>query len=196
MAHYIVDKPMRTLIPNVLSVVRIALVPLFVVFYITTRDFHWVAGMLFALACLTDWLDGFLARKLGVATKFGAFVDPVADKLVVVSALVLLVGCYGSLWLTLPGIVIIGRELLIASIREWMAEVKARSKVSVTTIAKIKTSVQMVAIVVLLANPSQFNQPWTVIGLVLLYLATALTLWSMFIHLRASWESLRAGFYG
>lgn len=188
-------RQLRAIIPNILSVLRIALIPLFVLFYIATRDLHWVAGMLFALACLTDWLDGYLARRLEVTSKFGAFIDPVADKLVVVSALVLLVGCYGSLWLTLPGIVIIGRELLIASLREWMAEVQARSRVSVTTIAKVKTSVQMIAIVILLANPAQLNRPWTIIGLVLIYIATALTLWSMVIHLRASWDSLRAGFF-
>lgn len=187
-------RQLRNFVPNVLSVLRIALIPLFVLFYIATRDLHWVAGVLFALACLTDWLDGFLARKFEVTTKFGAFIDPVADKLVVVSALVLLVGCYGSLWLTLPALVIIGRELLIAALREWMAEIQARSRVSVTTIAKVKTSVQMIAVVILLANPAQLNRPWTIIGLVLIYIATALTLWSMFIHLRASWESLRAGF--
>lgn len=188
-------RPLRTLIPNVLTVLRIALIPLFVLFYIATRDLHWVAAALFALACLTDWLDGFLARRFEVTTRFGAFIDPVADKLVVVSALVLLVGCYGSLLLTLPALVIIGRELLIASLREWMAQVKAQSRVSVNTITKVKTSVQMIAIVILLANPAQLNRPWTIIGLVLIYIATALTLWSMFIHLRASWASLKAGFF-
>lgn len=150
--------------------------------------------MLFALACFTDWLDGLVARKFGVTSKFGAFIDPVADKLVVVSALVVLIGSYGSLWLTLPGIVIVGRELLIASLREWMAEVQARSQISVNVIAKVKTTIQMVAIVILLANPPILNKPWTIIGLVLVYIATAFTLWSMVIHLRAAWGKLREGF--
>ncbi len=187
-------KKFLSFIPNSLSILRIAFIPLFVLFYITSGSLHWVAGMLFALACFTDWLDGLVARKFGVTSKFGAFIDPVADKLVVVSALVVLIGSYGSLWLTLPGIVIVGRELLIASLREWMAEVQARSQISVNLIAKVKTAIQMVAIVILLANPPILNKPWTIIGLVLVYIATAFTLWSMVIHLRAAWGKLREGF--
>ena len=187
-------KPLLSFIPNSLSILRIAFIPLFVLFYITSGSLHWVAALLFALACFTDWLDGLIARQFGAATKFGAFIDPVADKLVVVSALVLLIGSYGSLWLTLPGIVIVGRELLIASLREWMAEVQARSQISVSIIAKVKTAIQMVAIIILLANPPHFDKPWTIIGLVLIYLATAFTLWSMIIHLRAAWGKLREGF--
>lgn len=187
-------KKFLSFIPNSLSILRIAFIPLFVLFYITSGSLHWVAGMLFALACFTDWLDGLVARKYGVTSKFGAFIDPVADKLVVVSALVVLIGSYGSLWLTLPGIVIVGRELLIASLREWMAEVQARSQISVNVIAKVKTAIQMVAIVILLANPPILNKPWTFVGLVLVYIATAFTLWSMVIHLRAAWGKLREGF--
>lgn len=188
------SRSIRTLIPNALSVLRIGLIPLFVFMYIATSTSHWIAGLLFALACVTDWLDGLVARRLGVTTKFGAFIDPVADKLVIVSALVVLIGGYGSLWLTLPGIVIVGRELLIASIREWMAEMQERTQVSVNTIAKVKTAIQMAAIIILLSNPPALNKPWPIVGLVLIYIATAFTLWSMVIHLRAAWEKLREGF--
>ncbi len=185
---------LKRLVPNALSILRIALIPVFVLFYISTSNLHWVAGLLFAVACLTDWMDGFFARKFGVTTKFGAFIDPVADKLLVVSALVVLIGSYGSLWLTLPGIVIVGRELLIASLREWMAEMRARSQVAVTTITKVKTAIQMSAILMLLCNPPVLEKPWTIVGLVLIYVATLLTLWSMVVHLQGAWASLRKGF--
>ena len=185
---------LKRLVPNALSILRIALIPVFVLFYISTSNLHWVAGLLFAVACLTDWLDGFFARKFGVTTKFGAFIDPVADKLLVVSALVVLIGSYGSLWLTLPGIVIVGRELLIASLREWMAEMRARSQVAVTAITKVKTAIQMSAILLLLCNPPMLEKPWAIVGLVLIYVATLLTLWSMVVHLQGAWASLRKGF--
>ena len=184
---------LKTLIPNTLSLLRIAFIPLIVFFYITSGSLHWVAGLLFALACLTDWFDGFIARKMGVASKFGSFIDPVADKLVIISALVILIGGYGTLWLTLPGIVIVCRELLITALREWMAEMQKRSQVAVTTIAKVKTAIQMVAIIILLSNPPEFR-PWTIVGFILIYVATAITLWSMLIHLKAAWSTLKDGF--
>ena len=149
--------------------------------------------MLFAIASITDLLDGYIARRTGKTSSFGTFLDPTADKLTVISALVLLVGMHGELWLTLPGLVIVCRELLVSSLREWMAERQVRSQVAVTEISKAKTVVQMVAIVILLSNAPVFNL-WTILGYIFIYIATALTLWSMFVHLRSAWPVLRSDF--
>ena len=182
----------RLSLPNILTITRIALVPVFAVIYIVTDSFYWVAALLFAAAAFTDWLDGYLARKMGQTTRFGAFLDPVADKLIVVSALVLLIGNHNSLWLTLPGVIIIGREIVISALREWMAEMNRRGFVSVSWVARIKTTAQMVAIIVLLANPPDLL-PWTILGLVLLYVAVMLTIWSMISYVRAAWPTLKDG---
>ena len=178
-------------LPNMLTLARIALIPLFVVFYIVADDMVWMAGVLFAIAAGTDWLDGYIARKMGMTSKFGEFLDPVADKLLVVVALVVLVGQHGSLWLTLPGVIIVSRELFISALREWMAEINRRGVVSVTNIAKIKTTVQMIALTVLLCNPPVLERPWVIIGLVMIYIAAGMTLWSMVIYLRATWQSIK-----
>ena len=178
-------------LPNMLTLARIALIPLFVVFYIVADDMVWMAGVLFAVAAGTDWLDGYIARKMGMTSKFGEFLDPVADKLLVVVALVVLVGQHGSLWLTLPGVIIVSRELFISALREWMAEINRRGVVSVTNIAKIKTTVQMIALTVLLCNPPVLERPWVIIGLVMIYIAAGMTLWSMVIYLRATWQSIK-----
>ena len=137
-----------------------------------------------------DWLDGYLARRLGQTTAFGEFLDPVADKLIVVTALVLLVGSHANLWLTIPGAIIIGREIVISALREWMAEMNSRGVVAVSSIGKIKTVMQMIAIVVLLANPPQTERPWVIVGYGLLYGASIMTLWSMVNYLRAAWPTL------
>ena len=178
-------------VPNMLTLARIALIPLFVVFYIVTDDMVWMAGVLFAVAAGTDWLDGYIARKMGMTSKFGEFLDPVADKLLVVVALVVLIGQHGSLWLTLPGVIIVSRELFISALREWMAEINRRGVVSVTNIAKIKTTVQMIALTILLCNPPVLERPWVIIGLVMIYIAAGMTLWSMVIYLRATWQSIK-----
>ena len=188
------DEGMSEILPNLLTASRIALVPVFALLYISTKEYHYVAALLFAAAALTDWLDGYLARRMGTQTKFGEFLDPVADKLIVTIALVLLVGVYGSLWLTIPGVVIIAREVLISALREWMAEINRRGLVSVTWMTKTKTMVQMIAIFVLMCNPPGLAHPWAIVGTVLLYVATGATLWSMGLYIRASWSSLRDGF--
>ena len=182
-------------LPNIVTISRIGLVPVFAVTYVVTDNFHWVAALMFAGAAFTDWLDGFLARKLGQETPFGGFLDPVADKLIVVTALVLLVGSHANLWLTLPGIIIVGREIVISALREWMAEMNRRGLVSVSWIGRLKTTVQMVAIVILLANPPAMR-PWAILGLVLLYAAVFLTIWSMITYGRAAWPTLRDGLDG
>ena len=178
-------------IPNIITGARIALIPLFVLFYIVADELIWIAGALFAIASLSDWLDGYLARKMELTTRFGEFLDPVADKLIVVVALVVLVGQHATLWLTLPGVVIVGRELFISALREWMAEVNRRGDVSVTNLTKVKTTVQMIAVTILLCNPPVLDRPWVIVGLVMIYLAAGMTLWSMIAYLQAAWGTIK-----
>jgi len=181
-------------LPNLLTLLRIVLVPVFAFFYLVPEDaLRIYAGLLFALAAFTDWLDGYLARRLGQTTRFGAFLDPVADKLIVVTALILLVGEHSNLWLTLPGIVIVSREIFISALREWMAEMNRRGLVAVTQISKVKTTLQMIALAILLASPVDFGSLWVVVGYVLLYVAALMTLWSMCIYLIAAWPTLELG---
>ena len=177
-------------IPNLLTLARIACVPLFVIVYVTADELLWIAGVLFGFAAVTDWLDGFIARKWNLNSHFGAFLDPVADKLVVITALVLLVGAHASLWITVPAIVICARELVVSALREWMAEMNRRSLVNVTLLGKVKTTIQMVAIFVLLCNPVDLGLPLVVLGILLLYIATLMTIWSMVVYLRAAWPEL------
>ena len=182
-------------LPNVLTLGRIALIPVFALVYVFTENYHWVAALLFATAAITDWLDGYLARRLEQTTPFGTFLDPVADKLIVVTALVLLIGTHASLWLTVPGVVIIGRELVISALREWMAEINRRGLVAVSWLTRAKTTMQMLAIGILLANPPDMDRPWMIVGLVLLYAAALATIWSMVVYLRAAWPWLKDGLY-
>ena len=121
-----------TSLPNLLTLMRIVLIPvLIVVFYLPLPGAHAFAAVIFALACITDWLDGYLARKLKQISPFGAFLDPVADKLIVASTLLLLVGTKDINYIVLPAIVIVGREIVISALREWMAEVGSRASVAV-----------------------------------------------------------------
>lgn len=180
-------------LPNVLTIARIALIPVFALIYFIADEHYWLASLFFGAAAFTDWLDGYLARRLNQTTRFGAFLDPVADKLIVVTALVLLIGNHANLLLTIPGVVIIGREIVISALREWMAEMDRRGVVAVSWVARVKTAMQMVAIVTLLANPPVLGRPWVIVGLVLLYAAALLTLWSMATYLRAAWPSLVEG---
>ncbi|MFJ3468206.1 CDP-diacylglycerol--glycerol-3-phosphate 3-phosphatidyltransferase [Pseudomonas sp. NPDC090203] len=178
-------------IPNLITVLRVLLIPIFILlFYL---PYHWsymAASSVFALAAATDWLDGYLARRLEQSTPFGAFLDPVADKLMVAVALVLLVQAHANFWLTMPAAVIIGREIVISALREWMAEIGARAQVAVSNLGKWKTAAQMLALVILLANPPAFTF-WVVLGYILLMVAAGLTLWSMLQYLRAAWPHLR-----
>ncbi len=181
-------------LPNILTLARILLIPIFVLVYlIPGRDTYLVAALLFGLAAFTDWLDGYLARRLNQTTPFGAFLDPVADKLIVVAALTILVGHHASLWLTIPGLIIIGREIVISALREWMAEMNRRGLIAVTWFARVKTTIQMVAIVVLIANPPGLDRPWVIAGYALLYLAAVMTLISMALYIRAAWPTLMQG---
>ena len=142
-------------IPNLITVLRVLLIPIFILlFYLPYQWSYLASASVFAFAAATDWLDGYLARRLEQSTPFGAFLDPVADKLMVAVALVLLVQEHGNLWLTLPAAVIIGREIVVSALREWMAELGARAHVAVSNLGKWKTAAQMLALVILLANPS------------------------------------------
>jgi CDP-diacylglycerol--glycerol-3-phosphate 3-phosphatidyltransferase len=176
-------------LPNIITLSRILLIPVFVVvFYLPAGWSYMVSAAIFALAAATDWLDGYLARKLDQTTPFGAFLDPVADKLMVAVALAVLVEEHHSLFLTVPAIVIIGREIVISALREWMAEIGSRASVAVSYIGKVKTTAQMVSIVLLLAVPPKEFVAYA--GLVLLYIAAVLTLWSMVLYIKAAWPDL------
>lgn len=182
---------MRWTIPNILTMLRIALIPVFVIAYYL--PFAWsnvLTTAIFGLAAITDWFDGYLARRLQQVSLFGAFLDPVADKLIVAVALIMLVQSNPSIWFVIPAAVIVGREITISALREWMAEIGERTKVAVSVIGKIKTTAQMVALLLLLLREPLWGLPTQDVGLVLLYVAAALTLWSMVIYLRAAWPLL------
>lgn len=193
-------------IPIALTWGRILAIPLIIVlFYL---PYHWsdqAAGVLFALAGITDSLDGYLARKWGQTSRLGAFLDPVADKLIVATALVLIVTrsdqpVYDLGFLlpsesviALAAIVIIGREIAVSALREWMAELGARGKVAVSGLGKFKTILQIVGLSMLLFRWNLWGIPIYEIGLVLTVIAAVLTLWSMVQYLRAAWPELAAG---
>ena len=181
-------------LPNIITVCRVSLIPLFAGIYLLPGSWTYLASaIIFGLVALTDWLDGYLARKLNESTPFGAFLDPVADKLIVVSALVILIAQHASVWLTIPGLVIVGREIVISALREWMAEMNRSMAVSVSYVGKVKTTIQMIAIALLLAIPPQ-SESWILgVSYGLLYIAATMTLWSMTIYLRAAWPDLRSG---
>jgi CDP-diacylglycerol--glycerol-3-phosphate 3-phosphatidyltransferase len=178
-------------LPNSLTLIRIALIPLFVlVFYL---DYDWArpaAALIFSLAGITDWLDGYFARKLGQTSAFGAFLDPVADKLMVAVALVLIVNTDHRLLVALSAAVIIGREIAISALREWMSEIGRRSHVAVSPIGKLKTIVQITALIMLIWKVDLLFIPMYATGYILIMVAAALTLWSMATYLMAAWRSL------
>ena len=178
-------------VPNILTSLRIILIPVLVlVFYF---PFHWsyqLSAAVFGLAALTDWLDGYLARRLGQLSPFGAFLDPVADKLMVAVALVLLVQDNPTFVFAIPAAIIIGREIVISALREWMSELGQRTRVAVSIVGKIKTTMQMIAILMMLYKVPIGPLPTHTVGAVLLYIAALLTLWSMAVYLRAAWPIL------
>ena len=181
-------------LPNIITLARILLVPIFVLIYLLPGSATYLfAAILFALAAATDWLDGYLARRLNQTTPFGAFLDPVADKLIVVSALVVLMAEHSTIWLTLPGLIIVGREIMISALREWMAEMNSSVTVAVSVLGKVKTTLQMVAIAVLLAIPPESTSVIVFMGYSLLYVAALMTLWSMSLYLQAAWPTLKQG---
>jgi CDP-diacylglycerol--glycerol-3-phosphate 3-phosphatidyltransferase len=178
-------------IPNALTGLRIVLIPVLVLLFYLPQQWSWLASAaVFTLAAVTDWLDGYLARRLNQSTPFGAFLDPVADKLMVAVALVLLAEAFAIWWFTLPACVIIGREIVISALREWMAELGKRTSVAVSYIGKIKTTFQMIAITGFLLISPAGHPVLLGICIALLYAAAVLTLWSMVIYLKAAWPVL------
>ncbi len=180
-------------LPNLLTISRLLVIPIIiVVFYLPWHGAHYLATGLFILASVTDWLDGYLARRWGQVTLLGAFLDPVADKVLVATCLLLLVGAQDINYITIPSIVIVGREIVISALRELMAEWGKRASVAVGVLGKIKTCLQMTAIVLLLAfHP---GSTWLgVLGVVCLYVAAILTIWSMVVYIKIAWYELFSG---
>lgn len=184
---------MKMTFPMILTLLRIALIPVLVVFFYLPYVWAPLAtAVVFILAAITDWLDGYLARRMGLMSAFGAFLDPVADKLMVATALVLLVHIpppivFPEIFLTLAAAIIIGREIAISALREWMSEMGESGTVKVGALGKFKTIFQMTAISCLLYENDFLGLPVALIGELLLYLAAALTLWSMWEYLHAAW---------
>jgi CDP-diacylglycerol--glycerol-3-phosphate 3-phosphatidyltransferase len=179
-------------LPNILTLLRIFLIPFFVgVFYLPFDFSNELSTFLFALAAFTDWLDGYLARRWEQVSPLGAFLDPVADKLMVAAALIMLVQVHPTIWMVIPAIVIIGREITISALREWMAELGARAQVEVSVMGKFKTAAQMLALTMLIYAEDVWSIPVFTAGFVLLYVAVVLTLWSMILYLQAAWPMLR-----
>lgn len=187
-------------VPNILTVLRIALIPVFVgIFYLPKNSMtlgalpaHWVnttAALIFALAAFTDWLDGFWARKFNQTSNFGAFLDPVADKLMVAAALIVLVE-FERIGAVIA-LIIIGREIAISALREWMSGVGERSSMAVAQMGKIKTAAQMLAILLLLYYDKigTFNTKFY--GQILIIFAAFLTLLSMAYYLKAAWPTIK-----
>lgn len=171
---------------------RIAMLPVIVVvFYVDEIWARPLSCLLFSIAGITDWLDGYLARRWKTESRFGAFLDPVADKLLVATVLILIVEFDATPWLTIPAVIIIGREITISALREWMAEMGERNKVAVGWIGKLKTTVQMIALGCLLFNLDFLGLPIYRIGIVGLYFATVLTVWSMVIYMKAAFIDTR-----
>jgi len=176
-------------IPNILTGFRIFLIPIFViVYYLPVAWAAPMAAFIFFLAGVTDWLDGYLARKLNQSTPFGAFLDPVADKIMVAVSLVMIVEHYANIWIAIPAMIMICREIIISALREWMAEIGQRASVAVSNIGKVKTFAQMMALFLLIWQHSEMME-WA--GLGLMAVATVLTLWSMFIYIKAAWPALK-----
>ena len=180
-------------LPNTLTWLRIAAIPLIILLFF--MPYPWsdpAAGLLFAAAGITDSLDGYFARRLGQTSRLGAFLDPVADKLVVAVALVLLISKDTRALIVLTAVVIIGREITISALREWMAEIGARRKVAVSQLGKMKTVLQIVGLSMMLYRAPILSLPIYRIGVVLIELAAAATLVSMAAYLRAAWPDLKS----
>ncbi len=174
------------------------MIPIFVlVFYLPVEWAYKGAALIFAVAGWTDWFDGYIARRFNMTSPLGAFLDPVADKLMVVISIVLIVELYETPWIAVPALVIIGREITVSALREWMAEYGKSADVKVSFVGKVKTLWQLGAIFFFILGGSKpsivdvFGYPlFVILGYISLYVSVALTLWSMFIYLKAAWPYL------
>ena len=181
-------------VPNTLTWLRILMIPaILALFYLL--PYPWAdpaACAAFALAGITDSLDGYYARKLGQTSRLGAFLDPVADKLIVAAALVLIVSKDPRWFVVIMAVVIIGREIAVSALREWMAEIGARGRIKVSVLGKYKTIMQIVGLSMLLFRENLFGIPTYKLGMILTAVAAVLTLWSMIQYLRLAWPELRS----
>lgn len=175
---------------NQATLLRILLIPAVIgCYYSPLPSASLWAAILFSIASLTDWLDGYLARKLGLASAFGAFIDPVADKLLIAAVLIMLVSVYPVL--LIATVIIISREILISALREWMAGKGKRSIVAVAYVGKLKTTVQMIAMIALLLFNAEYPQWIWQIGLIGIHLAAVLSVYSMILYFKNAWEYLK-----
>jgi CDP-diacylglycerol--glycerol-3-phosphate 3-phosphatidyltransferase len=178
-------------LPTLITFLRLLIIPFIILFfYLPFEQGTFYAGILFLLGAMTDWLDGFIARRFNMVSAFGAFIDPVADKLLVAVTLVILVEVYAQFWIVLPALVIIAREILISALREWMATIGQQAQVKVSGWGKLKTFVQMVAIFWLMVMPHDASEWVITLAAIVLYIAMGLTVWSMIQYLQAAWPIL------
>jgi CDP-diacylglycerol--glycerol-3-phosphate 3-phosphatidyltransferase len=176
--------------PTLLTLIRIALIPVLVLFFYLPIGWSNIACVVvFVLAAATDWADGFIARRMGQMSTFGAVLDPLADKLMVATALIMLVQRQETYQIVfaVSAAVIVGREITISALREWMSEIGEKARVTVSWVGKVKTGFQMTSIGFLLYREDLLGLPIALIGEWLLYTAAALTLWSMYSYLRSAW---------
>ena len=184
---------MKLNLANILTLLRIAAIPVVVVcFYSPIEYARPIAAVLFGLAAVTDMIDGWVARRFGQTSRFGEFLDPVADKLMVSIVLVMLVQAQAGWFEDIIAMIIIGREITISALREWMATIGERANVKVSVAGKVKTTLQMFGIAFMVYQNDFLGVPVYTIGFVLLVLAAVMTIWSMIIYLRAAWPFILA----
>jgi len=178
-------------LPMLMTWSRVLLIPVFLIcYYAPIEDARFWAGLAFMIAAITDWFDGYLARKLNVSSKLGAFLDPVADKLIVAAAVVVVAVEYQNIWITLSAIVIMMREISISALREWMAENNARDVVAVSKLGKVKTASQLAALTWLLYGGELWGVNWGVLGFPMLYFAAILTVITWVQYAKAAYPVL------
>ncbi len=179
---------MKLNLANLLTMFRIAAIPIVVIcFYSTLPNARPIAAILFGIAAVTDLIDGWVARRFGQTSRFGEFLDPVADKLMVAIVLVMLVQAESGWFEDIIAMIIIGREITISALREWMATIGERANVKVSMAGKVKTTLQMFGIAFMVYHNDLFGIPIYTVGFVLLVLAAVMTIWSMAIYLKAAW---------
>ena len=184
---------MKLNLANILTLLRIAAIPVVVVcFYSSIPYARPIAAVVFGVAAITDLIDGWVARRFGQTSRFGEFLDPVADKLMVSIVLVMLVQADSGWFEDIIAMIIIGREITISALREWMATIGERANVKVTMSGKVKTALQMFGIAFMVYKNDLFGIPMYTLGFALLVLAAVMTIWSMFIYLRAAWPFIMA----
>ena len=184
---------MKLNLANILTLIRIAAIPVVVICFYSPLDYaRPIAAVLFGLAAITDMIDGWVARRFGQTSRFGEFLDPVADKLMVAIVLVMLVQAQSSWFEDVIAMIIIGREITISALREWMATIGERANVKVDITGKVKTTLQMFGIAFMVWKVPIFGIDIYALGFILLVLAAVMTIWSMIVYLRAAWPFIMA----